>query len=195
MSLLPVKTTASGRVTRRASSDPACFPILVRVWEDSRMTADKPGIRHQWRSFCRCLGESLDRSNSSPPAGATSCRRPPRGAFLIPRPMAVDLYSGYVSNSRTPPPVPDQVRSIAETSYRSGPKLLGASHACDHPSAPARSENCAPADPGGLMRLLLPPHRGRRPAGATGSPSSRSRSNSSSSNKSDRQARRRCHST
>ncbi len=44
------------------------------------------------RSFCRCLGESLDRSNSSPPAAANSRRRPPRGAFLILRPMAVDLY-------------------------------------------------------------------------------------------------------
>src|SRR5271166_1639626 len=85
-----------------------------------------------------------------------------------------------------PPPVPDQVRSVAETSYRSGPRLLGASHACDHPNAPARSENCAPATPsrsdastisaaprptaaratrGPLVpsgSQHLPPHRGRR---------------------------------
>ena len=56
------------------------------------MTADKPGSRHQRRSLCRCLGESLDRSNSTPPTGATSRSRPPRGAFLIPRPLAVVDY-------------------------------------------------------------------------------------------------------
>ena len=58
------------------------------------MTADKPGSRHQRRSLCRCLGESLDRSNSTPPTGATSRSRPPRGAFLIPRPLAVVDYCG-----------------------------------------------------------------------------------------------------
>ena len=57
------------------------------------MTADKPGSRHQRRSLCRCLGESLDRSNSTPPTGATSRSRPPGGgAFLIPRPLAVVDY-------------------------------------------------------------------------------------------------------
>ena len=35
----------------------------------------------------------MDRSNSTPPTGATSRSRPPRGAFLIPRPLAVVDYS------------------------------------------------------------------------------------------------------
>ena len=34
----------------------------------------------------------MDRSNSTPPTGATSRSRPPRGAFLIPRPLAVVDY-------------------------------------------------------------------------------------------------------
>ena len=37
-------------------------------------------------------GRNLDRSNSTPPTGATSRRRPPRGAFPIPRPLAVVDY-------------------------------------------------------------------------------------------------------
>ena len=57
------------------------------------MTLDEPGIRHQrgtasvgaWKKY-------PDRSNSTPPTGATSGRRPPRGAFPIPRPLAVVDY-------------------------------------------------------------------------------------------------------
>ena len=79
--LLPAKTTASGRVTLRASSDPACLSHSRQGLGNSRMTADKPGSRHQRRSLCRCLGESLDRSNSTPPTGATSRQSAPSGGL------------------------------------------------------------------------------------------------------------------
>ena len=90
----PAKTTASGRVTRRASSDPACFSHsgqgLARLSHD---------IGSAWNSSSTekplpVPGRNLDRSNSTPPTGATSRRRPPRGAFPIPRPLAVVDYYG-----------------------------------------------------------------------------------------------------
>ena len=51
--LVRSKPTAFGRVTQRASSDPVCFSLPVKAWEDSRITGDKPGIRHQRRNLCR----------------------------------------------------------------------------------------------------------------------------------------------
>ncbi len=53
------------------------------------MTVDKAGTRHQRRSLCRCLGESQDRFDSTPPTGATSRRRPPRGGL----PNTTGFYS------------------------------------------------------------------------------------------------------
>ena len=46
-------------------------------------------------------GRNLDRSTSTPPTGATSRRRPPRGGLPIPRPLAVvDYLRGGVQPDR-----------------------------------------------------------------------------------------------
>ncbi len=95
---------------------PRYFSGEITNWP--RLPCYSLGIRHQWRSFCRCLGESLDRSNSSPPAGAISRRRPPRGAFLMPRPMAVDLYSILHSRISPGPNPRDPRRSSGVRSSR-----------------------------------------------------------------------------
>src|SRR5271157_6456007 len=47
----------------------------------------------------------------------------------------------------TPPPAPDRVHALVQSSSHSGPTSPGTSLACDHPCAPARSENCAQANP------------------------------------------------
>ena len=67
--LLPAKTTASGRVTEELRAIRRAFPILVRVWQDSRMTLDEPGIRHQRRSLRRCLGETRTAPTPRPQRG------------------------------------------------------------------------------------------------------------------------------
>jgi hypothetical protein len=83
--LIPSKSTAFGRETRRASSDPACIPprndlTSAAPMEDVKKThgrarepageagAERPGI----------AGVAL---TSTPPSGATSRRRPPRGGL------------------------------------------------------------------------------------------------------------------
>src|SRR6516225_2383123 len=43
------------------------------------MTVGQRGIHHHGRNLCRSLSKSLDCSKSTPPTGATSRRRPPRG--------------------------------------------------------------------------------------------------------------------
>jgi hypothetical protein len=44
------------------------------------MTVDQRGIHHHHgRNLCRSLGKSLDCLKPTPPTGATSRRRPPRG--------------------------------------------------------------------------------------------------------------------
>ena len=78
------EATASGRVTRRASSDPACF---LRVFLLARPSESESGVASAERS-----GGASIRLTSTPPTGATSRRRPPRGAFLIPRPLAEEPH-------------------------------------------------------------------------------------------------------
>src|SRR5271166_6913396 len=57
------------------------------------MTLDEPGIRHQRRSLCRCLGETWTAPTLRPQRGQPHVDGPLGGAFPIPRPMAVVDYS------------------------------------------------------------------------------------------------------
>src|SRR5208337_3489864 len=83
--LIPTKSTASGRVTRRASSGPGCFlrenalGLASREFSPGKplpSTAEWPGSG--------CL--------QRPQRGLPHVDGPLGGAFLIPRPMAVVGY-------------------------------------------------------------------------------------------------------
>ena len=95
-----IKPTASGRATRRASSDPACIPS--RKWHKllrprtpvgqeegayARMAEPVPcevGVQVPRDDHTQEPLESLGRkagSGPQPPTGATSRRRPPRGGL------------------------------------------------------------------------------------------------------------------
>ena len=64
-------------------------------------------------------GRNPDRSNSTPPTGATSRRRPPRGAFPIPRPLAVVDYS---YNAQAVVDIAEQIIVAAETTNEANDK-------------------------------------------------------------------------
>ncbi len=74
------ETTASGRATRRASSDPAC-PLPCEV---GRLSRSESGVRatkgRRWWSLSSGAGPAAP-VTPTPPAGATSRRRPPRGGL------------------------------------------------------------------------------------------------------------------
>ncbi len=95
-----LKTTASGRVTRRASSDPACFPHSGQAREDSRMTADKPRFVIDGEAFADVWEKAWTAPTRRPQRGQPHGDGPLGGAFLIPRPLAVDPYSLVRSMSR-----------------------------------------------------------------------------------------------
>ena len=79
---LPSKSTASGRVTLIASSDPVCAPPR----NDRISTAPREGVEithgqrvSQSEKPVLSARNHRSRSASTPPTGATSCSRPPRG--------------------------------------------------------------------------------------------------------------------
>jgi hypothetical protein len=86
------EATASGRVTRRASSDSACLlPRSARVpggmgvpesWECTRCPQRGPGLGVADRIFCL----------SRPHGGQPDVTGPLGGAFLIPRPLAEEPH-------------------------------------------------------------------------------------------------------
>src|SRR5271157_4695323 len=88
-SLLTANTTASGRETRRASSDPACFP---HSGKGLGMTADKPGLVINREAFAEVWKKAQTASTPRPQRGQPHVDGPLGGAFLIPRPLAVVDY-------------------------------------------------------------------------------------------------------
>src|SRR5436190_6906460 len=97
--LIRSKSTAYGRVTRRASSGPACILRVVipglgvmRAIQELPPPSDRESAR-------RATGMASDCLTTTPPTGATSRRRPPRGAFLIPRPLAEEPHSSLANHA------------------------------------------------------------------------------------------------
>ena len=87
--LVPAKPTASGRVTRRASSDPAW--ILRQIYPGLDTMREKqewppPSSRESPLTSNR---DGLGLVHNHAPNGGYSRKWPPRGTVLIPRPLAV----------------------------------------------------------------------------------------------------------
>ena len=77
LGLVTAKTTAFGRVTQRASSDPACFPHSGQASEDSRMTAGEPGFVINGEAFA----DVWEKAWTAPPP------RPQRGLPHVDGPL------------------------------------------------------------------------------------------------------------
>src|SRR4051812_12678837 len=108
--LIRSKSTAYGRVTRRASSGPACvLRVVIPGLGVMRAIQELPPRSHR-ESAWRATGMASNCLTTAPPTGATSRRRPPRGAFLIPRPLAEEPHSFI--NPRPLAVRPEELRAI-----------------------------------------------------------------------------------
>src|SRR6516225_8633704 len=88
---------------------------MVRAVESAPMTVDQRGIHHHGRNLCRSLGKSLDCLKPAPPTGATRRKRPPRGAILMPRPLAEADYTVRSESSKHPYQSTDVAMAASQT--------------------------------------------------------------------------------
>src|SRR4051794_29223329 len=150
--LIRSKSTAYGRVTRRASSGPACILRVVIPGLGVMRAIQELPPRSDRESARRATGMASDCLTTTPPTGATSRRRPPRGAFLIPRPLAEEPHC-----RKRRPPVNlqrDRLGSCHEWLWRSRRRRHGrARH--DPPSRPRGLAGGADRD------RIEPTHSGR----------------------------------